>query len=87
MDLGEPWGFFRLEKNNMQINKLLKPYNHNEGTVDRIKYIVIHHAGATSLAQANCKWYAGADRSTSEHYYVDFKESVWQSVEDQNIAW
>lgn len=71
----------------MQINKLLTPYNHNTGTVDRIKYIVIHYVGATGGAEANCKWYAGADRSASAHYYVDFDGSVWQSVEDKNIAW
>ena len=71
----------------MQINKLLTPYNHNSGTVDRIKYIVIHYVGATGGAEANCKWYAGADRSASAHYYVDFDGSVWQSVEDKNIAW
>lgn len=71
----------------MQINKLLTPYNHNEGIVDRIKYIVIHYVGATGGAVANCKWYAGADRSASAHYYVDFDGSVWQSVEDKNIAW
>lgn len=71
----------------MQINKLLTPYNHNTGTVDRIKYIVIHYVGATGGAQANCKWYAGGDRSASAHYYVDFDGSVWQSVEDKNIAW
>jgi len=71
----------------MQINKLLTPFNHNEGTVDRIKYIVIHYVGATGGAEANCKWYAGADRSASAHYYVDFDGSVWQSVEVKNIAW
>ena len=71
----------------MQINKLLTTYNHNEGTVDRIKYIVIHYVGALGGAEANCKWYAGADRSASAHYYVDFDGSIWQSVEDKNIAW
>ena len=30
----------------MKINKLLTPYNHNPGTTDRIKYIVIHYVGA-----------------------------------------
>lgn len=71
----------------MQIIKSLTPYNHNEGIADRIKYIVIHYVGATGGAEANCKWYAGADRRASAHYYVDFDGSVWQSVEDQNIAW
>ena len=71
----------------MQINKLLTPYNYSNGDLSRIKYIVIHYVGATGGAEANCKWYAGADRSASAHYYVDFDGSVWQSVEDQNIAW
>ena len=71
----------------MQMNKRLTPYNHNEGTADRIKYIVIHYVGATGGAKANCQWYARADRRASAHYYVDFDGSVWQSVEDNNIAW
>lgn len=71
----------------MQINKSLTPYNHNIGNVDRIKYIVIHYVGATGGAEANCKWYAGADRGASAHYYVDFDGSIWQSVEDKNVAW
>jgi len=71
----------------MQIKQYLTSYNHNSGTVDRIKYIVIHYVGATGGAQANCKYYAEADRSASAHYYVDFDGSVWQSVEDKNIAW
>lgn len=71
----------------MQIHKLLTPYNLTAGEVDRIKYLVIHYVGALGGAEANCKWYAGADRSASAHYYVDFDGSVWQSVEDKNIAW
>jgi len=71
----------------MQIKQYLTPYNHNSGTVDRIKYLVIHYVGATGGAQANCKYYAEADRNASAHYYVDFDGSVWQSVEDKNIAW
>lgn len=71
----------------MQINKLLTPYNHNTGSVDRIKYIVIHYVGALGGARANCQWYAGGDRGASAHYFVDFDGSVWQSVEDKDIAW
>lgn len=71
----------------MQIKQYFTSYNHNSGTLDRIKYIVIHYVGATGGAQANCKYYAEADRSASAHYYVDFDGSVWQSVEDRNIAW
>lgn len=71
----------------MQINKLLTPYNHNLGTADRIKYIVIHYVGALGGAKANCQYYAGGNRGASAHYFVDFDGSIWQSVEDQNIAW
>ena len=71
----------------MQINKLLTPYNHNTGSVDRIKYIVIHYVGALGGARANCQWYAGGNRGASAHYFVDFDGSVWQSVEDKDIAW
>lgn len=71
----------------MEIHKLLTPFNHTSSTIDRIKYIVIHYVGATGGAEANCKWYAGADRGASAHYYVDFDGTVWQSVEDKNVAW
>lgn len=71
----------------MQINKLLTPYNHNSGTADRIKYIVIHYVGALGGAEANCKYYAGGNRGASAHYFVGFEGEIWQSVEDRNIAW
>ncbi|WP_024295033.1 peptidoglycan recognition protein family protein [Lacrimispora indolis] len=71
----------------MEIKKLLTPYNHNIGTLDRIKYIVIHYVGALGGAEANCKYYASQYIGASAHYYVGFDGGVWQSVEDQNIAW
>lgn len=71
----------------MDIKKLLTPYNYNAGTEDRIKYIVIHYVGALGGAEASCKYYAGADREASAHYFVDFDGSIWQSVENKNIAW
>ncbi len=61
----------------MEIKKLLTPYNHNTGTTYRIKYIVIHYVGATGGAEANCKWYAGANRGASAHYFVGFDGEVW----------
>ena len=78
--------YFKKEKS-MKVNKLLTPYNHTAGTVGRIKYIVIHYVGATGGAEANCKYYAGGNRGASAHYYVDFDGSIWQSVEDNDIAW
>lgn len=69
------------------INKYLTSYNHNEGDASRIKYIVIHYVGALGGAKANCEYYASGYIGASAHYYVDFDGSIWQSVEDQNIAW
>lgn len=69
------------------IHKLLTPYNHSNGNISRIKYIVIHYVGATGGAESNCKWYAADNRGASAHYYVDFDGSIWQSVADKNIAW
>lgn len=71
----------------MQINKLLTSYNHNNGDISRIKYIVIHYVGALGGAEANCKWYAGGNRGASAHYFIGFDGEVCQSVEDKNIAW
>lgn len=72
----------------MQINKLLTPYNLTKcDDVGRIKYIVIHYVGATSNAEANCRYYASQYVGASAHYYVDFDGSIWQSVEDKDIAW
>lgn len=71
----------------MEIKKLLTKYNHSSGDTSRIKYIVIHYVGATGGAEANCRYYAGGNRGASAHYFVDFDGSIWQSVEDGDIAW
>lgn len=71
----------------MEINQLLTPYNYTAGDSSRIKYLVIHYVGATGGAKANCEYYAGKYIGASAHYYVDFSGSIWQSVEDHNIAW
>lgn len=71
----------------MNINKLLTPYNYTKGNIDRIQWIVIHYVGATGGARANCNYYASGNLNASAHYFVDFDGSIWQSVEDKNIAW
>ena len=71
----------------MQINQLLTPYNFAPGTINRIKYIVIHYVGATGGAEANCKYYAAQNRGASAHYFVGFAGEIWQAVEDKNLAW
>lgn len=71
----------------MKINKLLTPYNKTAGSINRIEYIVMHYVGATGGAKANCQYYASEYIGASAHYYVDFDGSIWQSVEDKDIAW
>jgi len=71
----------------MKINKLLTPYNYNDGQISRIKYIVIHYVGATGGAKANCEYYASKYIGASAHYFVGFEGEIWQSVEERNIAW
>lgn len=71
----------------MEINQLLTPYNYNTGQSERIRYLVIHYVGATGSAKANCRYYASQYVGASAHYFIDFDGSIWQSVEDKNIAW
>lgn len=72
---------------NMEVHKLLTPYNYSDGQIDRIKYIVIHYVGALGGAEANCKYYASQYIGASAHYFVGFSGEIWQSVEDKDIAW
>ncbi len=69
------------------INRMISGYNFNAGKTSRIKYIVIHYVGALGGAKANCQYYAGGNRNASAHYFVGFNGEIWQSVEDENIAW
>ena len=70
------------------VNKLLTPFNFTDkNNVGRIKYIVIHYVGALGGAQANSKYYAGQYVGASAHYFVGFNGEIWQSVEDEDIAW
>jgi N-acetyl-anhydromuramyl-L-alanine amidase AmpD len=42
--------------------------------------------GALGGAKENCDYYAGGDRKALAHYFVGFDGSIWQSVEDKDIA-
>lgn len=53
------------------------------------KYIVIHDTGNTSNgadADAHYRYFNGADRGASAHYFVDEKQII-QVIADRNIAW
>lgn len=71
------------------IIKMISRFNFTPGTISRLEpgYIAIHYVGATGSAKANCEYYAGGNRGASAHYFVDHNGDVYQSVEDQNIAW
>lgn len=72
----------------MKINKLLTPYNFTDcNNKNRIKYLIIHYVGATGGSKANCQYYASQYVGASAHYYIGFDGEIWQSVEDEDIAW
>lgn len=71
-----------------KIEKLLTTYNFTDkNDLSRIKYIVIHYVGATGGAEANCKLFASKYLGASAHYFVGFNGEIWQSVEDEDVAW
>lgn len=70
----------------MEIKRNITTKNFDSGSINRIKYIVVHYTGNnrdTALANTN---YFKVYRGASAHYFVD-ENSVYQSIEDKNIAW
>lgn len=67
------------------ITKLLtKNYASRSGA--KIKYIVMHYTGnKTDTAKANANYFENVS-GVSAHYIVD-ETSIYQSVEDANVAW
>lgn len=73
----------------MKINKLLTKINFSDANrkPGQIKYIVKHYCGAEGDANANCRYFASGYRGASAHYFVGYKGDIWQSVEENDIAW
>ena len=74
----------------MVINKYHGSYNIQSRT-DTIKYIVIHYVGAgtskSGNAKANCKYFAGANRNASAHYFVD-DGGIWEYANPKSyVTW
>lgn len=70
------------------IQKNLTKYNFTDrNDISRIKYIVIHYFGSLGSAKQVGDYFAGAYRGASAHYALDDDEIIWQSVEDEDIAW
>lgn len=71
----------------MNIHKKISKFNHNKGTINRIKYIVIHYCGSIGDAEKQVNYFYTGNRNASAHYFVGYNGEIWQSVEDANIAW
>lgn len=57
-------------------------------SVDDIKYIVIHYTGNNGdTAANNCRYFQGANRNASAHYFVDGGDYVYKSVPVKSVAW
>lgn len=69
------------------INMMISEYNFKKGDASRIRYIVIHYTGGLGTAENHCKYLADGNRHRSAHYFVGHEGEIWQSVEDENIAW
>ena len=70
----------------MEIKRNITTQNFNNGSVSRIKYIVVHYTGNNGdTAYGNTK-YSKEYRGSSAHYFVD-ENNIYQSVEDKNVAW
>ena len=69
-----------IEKNLTAINRTVKASRN-------IKYIVVHYtSNVGDTAYNNTKYFKSEYRGSSAHYFVD-ESSIWQCVEDKDIAW
>lgn len=71
----------------IKIEKRLIPRHFVRGKDREIRYIVIHYFGSLGTAQAVANYFATTENETSAHYCVDGGETVYQCVEDGDIAW
>ncbi|MEI3162975.1 MAG: peptidoglycan recognition family protein [Lachnospirales bacterium] len=70
----------------MEIKRNITTKNFDSGSINRIKYIVVHFTannGDTAYGNTN---YFKSYRGASAHYFVD-ENGIYQSIEDKNIAW
>ena len=69
------------------VKKLTKFNFTDKNDASRIKYIVIHYFGSLGTAESVANYFANAYRGSSAHYNLDGGKTVYQSVEDEDIAW
>ena len=82
-------GFISDTVNGIKINNSIRcnSDNYNSKTSRKITYIVMHYTGnKKDTARANAKYFQGANRQASAHFFVD-NDNIYQSVALRNIAW
>lgn len=73
---------------NLKIEQRLTTINFTDkNNTGRIKYIVIHYFGSLGSAAAVANYFRSAYRGASAHYTLDEGDTVYQCVEDGDIAW
>lgn len=72
----------------ISIKKILEPVDYIKlNDISRIKYIVIHFFGDLASAFNVAEYFKNNKTSSSAHYNVDERPTIYQSVEDGDIAW
>ena len=70
------------------ISKRLTKYNlTDKNNTNSIKYIVVHYFGGTGTAANVAGWFQNPNAKASAHYNLDENPDIYQSVEDEDIAW
>lgn len=69
------------------VHKMISDYNYTAGVDRKVQYLVIHYVGALNDAIENCEFFAEGNQGRSAHYFVNYNGEIYQSVEDENIAW
>lgn len=71
----------------LPIQKNLTAVNRTVKSSRTVKYIVVHYtSNVGDTAYNNTQYFKSNNRSSSAHYFVD-ENSIWQCVEDKDIAW
>lgn len=75
--------------NGIKINSSIRCHSSNYTNKDSrdVDFIVLHYTGnSRDLAVNNVKYFAGANRSASAHFFVDDNE-IYQGIELRDYAW
>jgi len=71
----------------LKIQKRITPYNRNIGSNKKNEFIVIHYFGSLGTAQSTANYFYNSYIGASAQYCLDATKTVYQCVEDKDIAW